>query len=99
MARDAAAESGCSRCPPTADKRRTFLRRNAMTGISLADGRKLLAPLAIGALLLSAATISAKADTDNITKTSTVPVDAHSMVGAVGAGCTATSFSFDISWV
>ncbi|MGH9809603.1 MAG: hypothetical protein ACRD9W_20515, partial [Terriglobia bacterium] len=70
-----------------------------MKGLSLADGRKLLAPIAIGALLLSAATISAKADTDNITKTSTVPVDAHSMVGAVGTGCTPTSFSFDISWV
>ena len=70
-----------------------------MKGLSLAGGRKLLAPLAIGALLLSAATISAKADTDNITKTSTVPVDAHSMVGTGGAGCTPTSFSFDISWV
>ncbi|HKT17658.1 MAG TPA: hypothetical protein VJR47_06430 [Stellaceae bacterium] len=70
-----------------------------MKGLSLADGRKLLAPVALGALLLSAATISAKADTDNITKTSTVPVPAISMSGGGGAGCTPTSFSFDISWV
>ena len=72
-----------------------------MKSLSLADGRKLLAPLATGALLLSAAGISARAaDTDGYAKINQVTVP------NVPITCTfspsiidTTNFSFDISWV
>ncbi|HKT17657.1 MAG TPA: hypothetical protein VJR47_06425 [Stellaceae bacterium] len=73
-----------------------------MKGLSLADGRKLLAPLAMGALLLSTATIPARADSDGIVNGSNVPVPAVSSTGlpeCPAAHFTPSSFSFDISWV
>lgn len=72
-----------------------------MKGLSLADGRKLLAPIAIGALLLSAATISARAaDTDGYAKTNQVNVPSHTMFCTFSPTLTtSTGFSFDISWV
>ena len=74
-----------------------------MKGLSLADGRKLLAPIAMGALLASFATIgAAQADNDGISITSKVPVPAVSsalLAECPAAKFTPTVFSFDISWV
>jgi hypothetical protein len=74
-----------------------------MKGLSLADGRKLLAPIAIGALFASFAAIgTAQADSDGISITSKVPVPAVSsalLAECPAATFTPTVFSFDISWV
>jgi len=72
-----------------------------MKSPSFASGRRLLAHLAIGALLASFAAIGpARADSDNIVKIDQVNVTPISMVGGGGGvGCTPTLFSFDISWI
>ena len=73
-----------------------------MKGLSLAIGRKLLAPVAIGALLLSAAATTAKADSDGIVNTGKVPVTGNLVTCSTvtaPAAWVPSAFSFDISWV
>lgn len=74
-----------------------------MKGLSFASGRRLLAHLAMGALLASVAAIGiAKADFDGIANTGKVAVTGNLVTcGSVtsAAPWTPSAFSFDISWV
>jgi hypothetical protein len=74
-----------------------------MKGVSLASSRRLLARLTLGALVASVAAIGiAKADSDGIINTGSVPVAGNLFTCSSVAApqpWTPSAFSFDISWV